>query len=91
MTIMTNIFSSLNQYIRNSITPTYGDLLNNTSKEDMIKRTLTSEELTYYNVIKETDMKRLCISAGNNKNNDVLMENKIDRYVSGIGQVQQVM
>ena len=88
---MTNIFSSLNQYIRNSITPTYGDLLNNTSKEDMIKRTLTSEELTYYNVIKETDMKRLCISAGNNKNNDVIMENKIDRYVSGIGQVQQVM
>ena len=88
---MTNIFSSLNQYIRNSITPTYGDLLNNTSKENMIKRTLTSEELTYYNVIKETDMKRLCISAGNNKNNDVIMENKIDRYVSGIGQVQQVM
>lgn len=88
---MTNIFSTLNQYIRNSITPTYGDLLNNTSKEDMIKRTLTSEELTYYNIIKETDMKRLCISAGNNKNNDVIMENKIDRYVSGIGQVQQVM
>ena len=88
---MGNIFASLNQYIRNSITPTYGDLLNNTSKEDMIKRTLTSEELTYYNVIKETDMKRLCISAGNNKNNDVIMENKIDRYVSGIGQVQQVM
>ena len=88
---MTNIFSSLNQYIRNSITPTYGDLLNNTSKEDMIKRTLTGEELTYYNTIKETDMKRLCISSGNNKNNDVVMENKIDRYVSGIGQVQQVM
>ncbi len=88
---MTNIFSTLNQYIRNSIAPTYGDLLNNTSKEDMIKRTLTSEELTYYNIIKETDMKRLCISAGNNKNNDVVMENKIDRYVSGIGQVQQVM
>jgi len=88
---MTNIFSTLNQYIRNSIAPTYGDLLNNTSKEDMIKRTLTSEELTYYNIIKETDMKRLCISAGNNKNNDVIMENKIDRYVSGIGQVQQVM
>ena len=88
---MTNIFSTLNQYIRNSITPTYGDLLNNTSKEDMIKRTLTGEELTYYNIIKETDMKRLCISGGNNKNNDVIMENKIDRYVSGIGQVQQVM
>lgn len=88
---MTNIFSTLNQYIRNSITPTYGDLLNNTSKEDMIKRTLTGEELTYYNTIKETDMKRLCISGGNNKNNDIIMENKIDRYVSGIGQVQQVM
>jgi len=88
---MSNIFSTLNQYIRNSITPTYGDLLNNTSKEDMIKRTLTGEELTYYNTIKETDMKRLCISGGNNKNNDVIMENKIDRYVSGIGQVQQVM
>lgn len=88
---MANIFSSLNQYIRNSITPTYGDLLNNTNKDDMIKRTLTSEELTYYNTIKETDMKRLCISGGNNKNNDVVMENKIDRYVSGIGQVQQVM
>ena len=88
---MSNIFSSLNQYIRNSITPTYGDLLNNTSKEDMIKRTLTGEELTYYNTIKETDMKRLCISGGNNKNNDVVMENKIDRYVSGIGKVQQVM
>lgn len=88
---MTNIFSSLNQYIRNSITPTYGDLLNNTSKEDMIKRTLTGEELTYYNTIKETDIKRLCISGGNNKNNDIVMENKIDRYVSGIGQVQQVM
>ena len=88
---MTNIFSTLNQYIRNSITPTYGDLLNNTSKEDMIKRTLTGEELTYYNTLKETDMKRLCISSGNNKNNDVIMENKIDRYVSGIGQVQQVM
>ena len=88
---MTNIFSSLNQYIRNSITPTYGDLLNNTGKEDMIKRTLTGEELTYYNTIKETDMKRLCISGGNNKNNDVVMENKIDRYVSGIGKVQQVM
>lgn len=88
---MTNIFSTLNQYIRNSITPTYGDLLNNTSKEDMIKRTFTGDELTYYNIIKETDMKRLCISGGNNKNNDVIMENKIDRYVSGIGQVQQVM
>jgi len=88
---MTNIFSSLNQYIRNSITPTYGDLLNNTGKEDMIKRTLTGEELTYYNTIKETDMKRLCISGGNNKNNDVVMENKIDKYVSGIGKVQQVM
>ena len=88
---MNNIFSSLNQYIRNSITPTYGDLLNNTSKEDMIKRTLIGEELTYYNTIKETDMKRLCISGGNNKNNDVVMENKIDRYVSGIGKVQQVM
>ena len=88
---MTNIFSSLNQYIRNSITPTYGDLLNNTGKDDMIKRTLTGEELTYYNTIKETDMKRLCISGGNNKNNDVVMENKIDRYVSGIGKVQQVM
>ena len=88
---MTNIFSTLNQYIRNSITPTYGDLLNNTGKEDMIKRTLTGEELTYYNTIKETDMKRLCISGGNNKNNDVVMENKIDRYVSGIGKVQQVM
>jgi len=88
---MTNIFSTLNQYIRNSITPTYGDLLNNTSKEDMIKRTLTGDELTYYNTIKETNMKRLCISGGNNKNNDVIMENKIDRYVSGIGQVQQVM
>ena len=88
---MTNIFSTLNQYIRNSITPTYGDLLNNTSKEDMIKRTLTGDELTYYNTIKETDMKRLCISGGNNKNNDIIMENKIDRYVSGIGQVQQIM
>ena len=88
---MGNIFASLNQYIRNSITPTYGDLLNNTNKEDMIKRTLTGEELTYYNTLKETDMNRLCISAGNNKNNDVIMENKIDRYVSGIGQVQQVM
>ena len=88
---MNNIFASLNQYIRNSITPTYGDLLNNTSKEDMIKRTLTGEELTYYNTLKETDMKRLCISSGNNKNNDVIMENKINRYVSGIGQVQQVM
>lgn len=88
---MTNIFSTLNQYIRNSITPTYGDLLNNTSKEDMIKRTLTGDELTYYNTIKETDMKRLCISGGNNKNNDIVMENKVDRYVSGIGQVQQVM
>lgn len=88
---MGNIFASLNQYIRNSITPTYGDLLNNTSKEDMIKRTLTGEELTYYNTLKETDMKRLCISGGNNKNNDVIMENKINRYVSGIGQVQQVM
>ena len=88
---MGNIFASLNQYIRNSITPTYGDLLNNTSKEDMIKRTLTGEELTYYNTIKETDMKRLCISSGNNKNNDYVMENKIDRYVSGIGKVQQVM
>ena len=88
---MGNIFASLNQYIRNSITPTYGDLLNNTNKEDMIKRTLTGEELTYYNTLKETDMKRLCISASNNKNNDVIMENKIDRYVSGIGQVQQVM
>ena len=88
---MTNIFSSLNQYIRNSITPTYGDLLNNTGKDDMIKRTLIGEELTYYNTIKETDMKRLCISGGNNKNNDVVMENKIDRYVSGIGKVQQVM
>ena len=88
---MENIFASLNQYIRNSITPTYGDLLNNTSKEDMIKRTLTGEELTYYNTLKETDMKRLCISGGNNKNNDVIMENKVNRYVSGIGQVQQVM
>jgi hypothetical protein len=88
---MRNIFASLNQYIRNSITPTYGDLLNNTSKEDMIKRTLTGEELTYYNTIKETDMKRLCISGGNNKNNDIVMENKINRYVSGIGEVQQVM
>ncbi len=88
---MTNIFSSLNQYIRNSIQPTYGDLINNTSKEDMIKRTLTGEELTYYNIIKETDMKRLCISGGNNKNNDIVMENKINRYVSGIGEVQQVM
>ena len=88
---MGNIFASLNQYIRNSITPTYGDLLNNTSKEDMIKRTLTGEELTYYNTLKETDMKRLYISSGNNKNNDVIMENKVDRYVSGIGQVQQVM
>jgi len=88
---MGNIFASLNQYIRNSITPTYGDLLNNTSKDDMIKRTLTGEELTYYNTIKEMDMKRLCISGGNNKNNDVVMENKIDRYVSGIGKVQQVM
>ena len=88
---MNNIFSSLNQYIRNSITPTYGDLLNNTSKEDMIKRTLTGEELSYYNTIKEMDMKRLCISGGNNKNNDIVMENKIDRYVSGIGKVQQVM
>lgn len=88
---MNNIFSSLNQYIRNSITPTYGDLLNNTSKDDMIKRTLTGEELSYYNTIKEMDMKRLCISGGNNKNNDVVMENKIDRYVSGIGKVQQVM
>lgn len=88
---MGNIFSSLNQYIRNSITPTYGDLLNNTSKDDMIKRTLTGEELSYYNTIKEMDMKRLCISGGNNKNNDVVMENKIDRYVSGIGKVQQVM
>jgi hypothetical protein len=88
---MTNIFSSLNQYIRNSITPTYGDLLNNTSKEDMIKRTLIGEELTYYNTIKETDMKRLCISGGNNKNNDIVIENKIDKYVSGIGKVQQVM
>ena len=88
---MTNIFSTLNQYIRNSITPTYGDLLNNTSKEDMIKRTLTGDELTYYNTIKETDMKRLCISGGNNKNNDIVMENKVNRYVSGIGQVQQIM
>ena len=88
---MGNIFASLNQYIRNSITPTYGDLLNNTSKEDMIKRTLTGEELTYYNTLKETDMKRLCISGGNNKNNDFIMENKVNRYVSGIGQVQQVM
>jgi len=88
---MGNIFASLNQYIRNSIQPTYGDLLNHTSKEDMIKRTLTGEELTYYNTIKETDMKRLCISAGNNKNNDIVMENKVDRYISGIGQVQQVM
>ena len=88
---MGNIFASLNQYIRNSITPIYGDLLNNTSKDDMIKRTLTGEELSYYNTIKEMDMKRLCISGGNNKNNDVVMENKIDRYVSGIGKVQQVM
>jgi hypothetical protein len=88
---MTNIFSSLNQYIRNSITPTYGDLLNHTSKEDMIKRTLVGEELSYYNAIKETDMKRLCISGRNNKNNDIVQENKIDRYVSGIGNVQQVM
>lgn len=88
---MTNIFSSLNQYIRNSITPTYGDLLNHTSKEDMIKRTLFGEELSYYNAIKETDMKRLCISSGNNKNNDIVQENKIDRHISGIGKVQQVM
>ena len=88
---MNNVFSSLNQYIRNSITPTFGDLLGHTSKDDLIKRTLTGEELSYYNAIKETDMKRLCISAGNNKNNDMVMENKIDKYVSGIGSVQQVM
>ena len=88
---MTNIFSSLNQYIRNSITPTFGDLLGHASKEEMIKRTLTGEELAYFNILKDTDFKRLCISGGNNKNNDVVMENKVDRYVSGIGQVQQVM
>ena len=88
---MGNIFASLNQYIRNSITPTYGDLLNNTSKEDMIKRTLTGEELAYFNILKDTDFKRLCISGGNNKNNDVIMENKVDRYISGVGKVQQVM
>lgn len=88
---MTNIFSSLNQYIRNSITPTFGDLLGHTSKEEMIKRTLTGEELAYFNILKDTDFKRLCISGGNNKNNDVVMENKVDRYVSGVGKVQQVM
>lgn len=88
---MGNMFIALNQYIRNSIAPTMGDLLNNTSKEDMIKRSLTGNELSYYNEIKDIDMKRLCISSGNNKNNDIVFENKIDRYVSGIGNVQQVM
>jgi len=87
-----NIIKSLNQYIRNNSNATYGDLLNNTNKEEIIKRTLNEQELTYYCQIKENTQQRIFEISGNNNNNtNYKIENPINRYVSGIGKVQQIM
>lgn len=88
---MTNIFTSLAQYIKSSSNVTYGDLINNTSKEEIIKRTLNEEELSYYNIIKNNDKQRILESCGNNKNNDTKFESGIKKYISGIGHTEQIM
>ena len=85
-----NLLSSINNYIRKKESRTYADLINNTTKEDIIKRSMTNEELTYFQMIKENNLNRLYNLCGNNINIE-LNVNTQQQYVSGIGKVQQIM
>lgn len=86
-----NFFASINNYIRKNESKTYADLINNTTKEDIIKRGLNNEELTYFQMIKENNLNRLYNECGNNINIELNINNKEKTYVSGIGHVQQIM
>lgn len=88
---MNNIFDTINRYIQNNSDLLYADLLNNTSKEDILKRSLTGTELTYYNTLKNNDKKRLYISGGNNINKNEIKIDQKEKYISGIGNIQQIM
>lgn len=85
-----NLFTTINSYIRRNESKTYADLINNTTKEDIIKRGLNSEELTYFQIIKENNLNRLYDLCGNNINIELNVNNQ-KQYVSGIGKVQQIM
>ena len=85
-----NLFTTINSYIRRNESKTYADLINNTTKEDIIKRGLNSEELTYFQMIKENNLNRLYDLCGNNINIELNVNNQ-KQYVSGIGKVQQIM
>ena len=85
-----NLFTTINSYIRRNESKTYADLINNTTKEDIIKRGLNSEELTYFQMIKENNLNRLYDLCGNNINMELKVNNQ-KQYVSGIGKVQQIM
>ena len=84
-----NIFSAINNYIKQKST-FYGDFYNK-NKEEIIKRDLTPEELTYFNIINENNHKRLYEVSGNNNLIELNFNKNVKQYISGIGTVQQIM
>ena len=84
-----DFFSILKSYNKHQ-SSTYGDLLTE-NKEDRLKRDLSDSELEDYTKIKDNNRQRIFESGGNNINTDYKLENPIQRNISGIGQVQQMM
>ena len=86
-----NFFTTINNYIRKYESKTYADLINNTSKEDILKRSLNIQELAYFQIIKENNLNRLYNISGNNINIELNINNISNKYISGIGEVKQIM
>ena len=91
---MTNFFSILNSLIKQDeyVVTNYGDLITESSKDDRLKRTMTSNEISYFDDIKKNNRERIYENCGNNINSDYKFENPKDNlYISGIGKVSQIM
>jgi len=86
---MNNIFTSINNYIKQKST-FYGDFYNK-NKEEIIKRDLSPEEFTYFNIIKENNQNRLYEISGNNNVIELNFNRNNEQHISGIGKVQQIM
>lgn len=91
---MANFFSILNSLIKQEeyVNTNYGDLITESSKDERLKRNMTSDEITYFDSIKKNNRDRIYENCGNNIDNDYKFEKpRENMIISGIGTVSQIM
>lgn len=94
---MTNLFSLITNYLRESYQPTYGEIINESKNEDetlnnMVRNACTSEEYEQYIEIKNKDRQRLLFNSSNINTKKIVQTKPQQQTTStfGIGECVQI-